>query len=71
MTEKDTEGSITIDGQVYKPEDLSEAAQVQLANIRFVDGRLLQLNSELAVSDTARIAYLSALKSGLPEKSAK
>lgn len=53
---------ITIDGVEHLLSDLSESAQAQLLNINFVDTQLQQLRNELAISDTARIAYTNALK---------
>lgn len=56
------ETTISIDGTEYVTENLSGEAQMQINNLRFVDAQLLQLSSELAVADTARIAYTAALK---------
>ena len=56
---------ITIDGKDYNLSDVSTAAKEQLRNIQFVDAQLLQLRNELAISDTARLAYTRALKSEL------
>ena len=65
MAEDTNEKKITIDEVEYKLDDLSDNAKAQLANIQFVDTQLLQLNNELAVSDTARIGYTNALKAEL------
>lgn len=56
------ETTISIDGTEYVTENLSGEAQMQINNLRFVDAQLLQLSSELAVADTARLAYTAALK---------
>ena len=53
---------ITIDGKEYDTGKLSPEALDQLKNLLFVDDRLNTLNNELAVADTARIAYTAALK---------
>lgn len=58
---------IVIDGVEQLLSDLSENAKVQLANIRFVDSQLQQLRNELAIADTARMAYANALKRELPK----
>ena len=58
---KQTE-KITIEGNNYNLGDLSKAAKDQLRNIQFVEAQLLQLRNELAISDTARLAYTRALK---------
>jgi len=65
MTKK-TE-KITIDGKDYNLSDVSTAAKEQLRNIQFVEAQLLQLRNELAISDTARLAYTRALKSELKD----
>ena len=62
--------TITIDGKTYKLADLSEQARAQLANIRFCDERMQQLQNELAVSDTARMGYSNALKRELDKAKA-
>jgi transcription elongation GreA/GreB family factor len=58
----ENEITINIDDQEYRLDDLSENAKAQLASIHFVDERILQLQNELAVADTARIGYTNALK---------
>ena len=63
MTEKSENLKITIDGEEYDFDKLSNKAKMQIANIQFVDERIQQLNNEWAVSDTARIGYTRALKS--------
>ena len=65
---KDNADKITIDGKEYALSALSEKAKMQLANINFVDERIQQLNNELAVSDTARMAYSKALKNEIASK---
>jgi hypothetical protein len=65
MAEDNNEQSVTIDGEEYKLDDLSENAKAQILNIQFVDAQVQQLNNELAVADTARIGYTKALKGEL------
>ena len=62
---KTDEKKVTVDDVEYNLDDLSDEARVQIFNIQFVDLQLQQLNNELAVSDTARIGYSSALKAEL------
>ncbi len=59
---------ITIDNVEYIIDELSDDAKTQIANINFVDSRIQQLDSEWAVSDTARIGYTNALKAELTKK---
>lgn len=70
MAKNNTQNKVTIDGKEYKLDSLSDNAKSQLENIQFTDARLLQLNNELAVSDTARIAYTNALKNELAKAAA-
>ncbi len=62
MAKKSEKQSISIDGNDYDLDDLSENAKAQVANLQFVDTQLMQLNNEWAVADTARIGYTNALK---------
>ena len=62
---KTKDETVKIDGNEYKKKELSDKALSQLANLQFVDMRLQQLQNELAVSDTARIAYTRALRDQL------
>jgi hypothetical protein len=64
MSEKN-ERTITIDDVEYNLTELSEEAKAQVASIQFVESQLQQLNSEWAVSDTARIGYSNALRAEL------
>lgn len=67
MTKKSADKTVEIDGEVFSLENASEHVQAQLSNLKFVDLRLQQLNNEMAISDTARIGYLNALKKHLPK----
>lgn len=63
--------TVTIDGVAHDTETLSELAQNTIKSLQFVEERLQQRRNELAVADTARSAYLKALKTTLnPHKSA-
>lgn len=52
---------ITIDGKEYDTEQLSDDVKRQLAMIQFVDKKLMELQGEIAVCQTARNAYGKAL----------
>lgn len=56
---------VTIDGQEYDSDQLSESAKSQLASIQFADQKITQLQQELALAQTARNAYFTVLKSEL------
>lgn len=62
----DEELEVTVDGVSYKVSTLSEAAQAQVENLRFVDAQMAELNSKLAVYQTARNSYQAALQQLLP-----
>ena len=62
MPKKTDVPMIQIDNVEYEVDKLSNEAKEQITNIHFVDQKLQQLSNELAVADTARMAYLSALK---------
>lgn len=64
MAEDDT-ATITLDGQSYAVADLSPLAQETLQSLRFVAARLQQLQGEMAVSQTAHVAYARALRADL------
>ena len=57
---------VTIDGQSYELESLSDNAKVQLRNLQSVDEEIRRLQIQMAIAQTARAAYASALKSELP-----
>ena len=70
MAEDEKIKTITIDDVEYKLNDLSDNAKAQLASIQFVDTQLQQLNNEWAVSDTARIGYINALRADIAKTEA-
>ena len=53
--------TITIDGKEYAPDELSDNAKEQIASMKIADERIAQLQSELAIAQTARNAYARAL----------
>ena len=54
--------TITIDGTPYELDRLSQTARDTIASLQFVEEQILQTQNELAVADTARMAYAGALK---------
>ena len=59
--------TLTLDGQLYAFADLPHVAHDTLASIQFVEARLQQLRGEMAVSQTAHVAYARALKAELAQ----
>ena len=49
----------------YNTEDLTDNGKAQLASLQFLEVQMNKINSELAVYQTARNAYISALKAEL------
>ena len=56
---------ITIDDIEYNSEDLSDNGKAQLASLQFLEVQMNKLQSEIAVYQTARTAYVAALKNEL------
>ena len=57
--------TIKIDDKDYELEQLSDEAKAQLGSLQFVDAEIQRLNAQLAVMQTARMAYANALKDAL------
>lgn len=53
--------TITVNGKQYAIDDLSESAKAQLVNIRVVDQEIARLEALLAITKTARAAYVQKL----------
>lgn len=60
------EVEVTVDGVSYKLSQLSAQAKEQVANLQYVDAQMADLNAKLAVFQTARNAYQSALQQLVP-----
>lgn len=61
--------TITINGREYDTDQFSEEAKGQLASIQLVDQKLKQAQQEIAILQTARMAYVQALQGNLPKES--
>ncbi len=57
---------ITIDGKVYDFEKFSEEVKARLASLQIVDQKIMELNNDLMIFQTARNAYAKGLKEILP-----
>lgn len=53
---------LTIDGESYEIDDLSDEAKAQLVSYRFAEQELSRLDAQVAVFQTAKNAYGLALK---------
>jgi hypothetical protein len=58
--------TITIDNKPYDIDQLSSEAKAQLQSLQFCDAELARLQAQIAVVQTARIAYSKALQDVLP-----
>ena len=58
--------TITIDELEYDLDSLSDDAKAQMVSLQAVDRRIALLQEEMAILQTARIAYGNALKELLP-----
>lgn len=56
---------ITVDGIDYNTEDLTDNGKAQLASLQFLEVQMKKLKNEISVYQTARNAYVAALKSEL------
>ena len=63
MAKKQT---VTINDVPYNLDDLSKEAKDQLLNLRVTDQEIERLKQQLAIAQTARIAYAKALEAALP-----
>ena len=61
---------ITIDNVEYDTEDMSDKAKAQVASLQFNEAHMHRLRNELAIADTARMAYSAALKKELESSKA-
>lgn len=61
-------GTITIDNVTYEIELLSEPARQQLVHLQFADAEIQRLQMQLAMMQTARTGYMTALKAQLPAR---
>ena len=57
---------IKIDNHEYDLDTLSDEAKKNLQSLQFVDNELQRLQAQASVLQTARIAYVNALKAALP-----
>ena len=56
---------IKVDEIEYNTEDLSDNGKAQVASLQFLEAQLTKLQGEIAVYQTAKSAYVSALKAEL------
>lgn len=54
--------TLTVDGKEYDPETISENAKTIIRNVQFCDQELSQMRMRTAAVQTARQAYVNALK---------
>jgi ABC-type sulfate/molybdate transport systems ATPase subunit len=59
--------TIIIDEKEYDLDSLSDEAKAQLQMVQLTDQEIGRLNAQLAIAQTARVAYAKALSAALPE----
>lgn len=57
--------TITIDGNEYDLDSLSDEVKAQLASLQFVQTELQRLNAQIAVYKTAEAGYIQSLRKQL------
>lgn len=62
---------INIDGTEYSLDALSDKTKNNLSAIRLCDAKILDLNREIEIIKTARIAYGASVQTELKEKPTK
>ncbi len=62
-----TSQKVTIDGKEYHVDQLSENARNQVINLQVCDQEITRLKYQMAIAQTARVAYANALKKALDE----
>jgi hypothetical protein len=60
---------ITVDDVDYNTEDLTDNGKAQLASLQFLEVQMRKLQNEISVYQTARNAYVAALKAELVKAS--
>ena len=60
---------IKIDDVEYDTDEMSDNAKAQVASLQFNEAHMNRLRNELAIADTAKIAYVNALKQELQNDS--
>jgi hypothetical protein len=58
--------TIKIDNKDYDTDNLSTEAKQQLQMLSITESEIKRLQAQLAIAQTARIAYANALKAALP-----
>ena len=58
---------IKLDDIEYNSEDMTENAKAQLVSLQFTDAQIRKLKQEIAISETARQAYIAVLKREIKE----
>ena len=56
---------VNIDGKEYDVDQLSDSAKAQIMSLQFVQAELKRLEALTAISKTAEVAYIKALKDEL------
>ncbi|WP_386630691.1 hypothetical protein [Sulfitobacter geojensis] len=58
---------VTINGKDYDTETMPKAAKDNMTNVKLCDDRILELQRDIAITQTARNTFAQALKAQLPK----
>lgn len=67
---KESMATITIDGKEYDTAALSAEAQASLISLQVTDQKIADLQSQMAIYQTARAAYAREIMASLPQEDA-
>lgn len=60
--------TITIDGVAYDAQTFSPEARARLISLQLTDQKIAELQAQMAIYQTARMAYARALQELLPQQ---
>lgn len=60
--------TVTIDNKPYELDQLSDIVKQQLMNLQVADQKIIALQQDLALMQTARAAYARILSDNLPKE---
>ena len=64
-------GTIKIDDVEYDTDTMSDDAKGQISSLQFTEAQIVRLRNEIAVAETAKMAYINGLKAELEKDGGK
>ena len=62
---------VVVEGTEYETDTMSDNGKAQLASLQFLEAHVQQVQNEIAVYETARLAYSKSLKRELNKAGAE